>query len=161
MRKRTNRTWWSVGDGYMYSCKFWLNEWNWLFRIHIYLSKWLLACEIHSIAMNFKSTGTVAHLSKLHQCYCKTELTTKMTQTKLRGIFRNTGRMMRRSSIGKIHVPYWIWFAIHNTTNFIPHVMVRQWASCMLTQFANQQMTLFQTTCIQFQVTSIPFQAHT
>jgi len=111
----------------------------------------MLVCEIPIIAMKFRRAGVLAHLPNLTRRHWKRSLRTKRIPTKMQQGFRNKWRMARRSSIQKIPVQHWALFSTQSTTNLNLSVLMRQSGCWLSILFANQQMTMFQATSIQFQ----------
>jgi len=116
----------------------------------MYSFKWLLLCEIPNIGMTFRCAGIWAYLPWIHPRNCKRSLRTQRTRTNVQGRFSSNCRMVRRSSIPKIHAQYWIQFAIQSTMNLNTSDWMKQSGCWMRVLFANQQMTVIQAASIQF-----------
>jgi len=111
----------------------------------------MLVCEMPNIVMNFKSAGVWSHQPNLPRSNWKRSLRTNRRLTKVQEVFRKKWRMARRTSIKKIPVQLWIHFSTQWTTNLNTSVLMRQSGCWMPIRFANQWMTMFQATSIQFQ----------
>jgi len=111
----------------------------------------MLVCEIPNIAMNSRSAGVWAHLPNLPRSNWKRSLRMKWRPTKVQERFRSKWRMARRSSIHIMPDQYWGLFSTQSTTNLNRSILMRRSGCWMSILFANQQMTVFQATSIQFQ----------
>jgi len=110
----------------------------------------MYVCEISNITMNFRSAGVWAHLHNLLRGNHKRSLRTKRRPPKVQERFRSKWMAMR-SSIHIIPAQYWARFSTQSTTNLNMSVLMTQSGCWMSILFANQQMTVFQATSIQFQ----------
>jgi len=110
----------------------------------------MLVCEIPNITMNFRSARVSAHLPNLPRCNRKRSLRMKRRLTQVQERFRSKW-MAKRSSIQIIAVQCWVLFSTQSTTNLNMSVLMRRSGCWMPILFANQQMTVFQATSIQFQ----------
>jgi len=98
-----------------------------------------------------RSARECADLPSLNQSNQKKSLKTNRTERQVQRRFRCKWWMVRRSSIKPIPAQFWILFRRPWTTNLNMSVLMRQWGCWMLILFINEQMTVFQATCIQFQ----------
>jgi len=110
----------------------------------------MLVCELPNIALNCRSAGVWAHLPNLPRTNWKRSLRTKWRPTNVQERFRSKCAV-RRSSIQIIPAQYWALFSTQSTTNLNMGVLMRRSGCWMSILFANQQMTVFQATNIQFQ----------
>jgi len=111
----------------------------------------MLVCEIPNIAMNFRSATVWAHLPNWPRSNWMRSLMTNRIRSKVQERFRSKWRMAKRSSIQIIPVQSWAPFSTQSTMNLNTSVLMRRSGRWMHIRFANQQMTVFQATNIQFQ----------
>jgi len=110
----------------------------------------MVVCEIPTIAMNSRSAGVWAHQPNLAYCNYKRSFAMKWRPTKVQERFRSKW-MVKRTSIQKIQVQYWILFSIPSTVNLNISVLMSQLDCWMHIQVTIQWMTVFKARNIPFQ----------